>query len=192
MRRAMSSEAQGQEAAVKEASWECKGDPKPPPRHGLCPLQLAGHLRPPWGHFRRLCDCPPPLAWAELPQTAGRSPGVVTWRPVSVGRLCVQRPGLPEAEQGLLTSPHGLGCWSGARPAGTAPAPMPLVHIPSDRRQGLGTLGWADRWGPGFQTWVGGDFSGICHGGAVGRMWASALGRRGCSDGKAECLAPQT
>lgn len=51
-----------------------------------------------------------------------------------------------------------------------------------DGRAAPGTLGWSVAGGLGFQTWVGGDFWGFHHGGAVGRMWASALGRRGAPD----------
>lgn len=148
------------------------GDPSPPRTQtlGLRPLRLPGHLRPPWGALPQgFVTAPPPaLAWAELLQTASCSPGFVTWRPVSVGQLCVQRPRdlLPEAEQGLRTCPLGSGCCCGAGPArGRHRLPClsstPLLIegracarcLRTERRWGLGFPhpGW---WGPlGLSAW---------------------------------------
>lgn len=124
-------------------SWEIRGDPSPPRAQtlGLRPLQLAGRLRPPWGALpqgsvtvratprvgraaadrRLLSGCCHleaglswPTVWAAAPRLAPRS-----------------RAGASDLSPRL-----GVLEW-GRASQGPAPAPVPLVHIPSDRRQGV-------------------------------------------------------
>ena len=130
------------------------GDPSLPRTQtlGLHPLRLAGRLRPPWGALLQ------GFVTARASPRVGRA---ATDRQL-LSRFCHLEAGLrrPTVRSGPKTcsqkQSRGFGPVPSARGAavgpgrqGTAPAPVPLVHAPSDRRRGM-RLRMERRWGPGF------------------------------------------
>lgn len=140
-------------SAVGGPLLEIRGDPSPPRRPDTWPLSTPAGWAPPAAVGalpQGSVTVRATLAAAELPQTAGRfrvlSPGAV-----SVGRLCVQRPETCSQRSRAGASDLPTVSAGGAGPARDGHRLHALVHIPSDRRQGVPRyLRMECRWGPGL------------------------------------------
>lgn len=144
VRQAMSAEAQGWGVSSARAAPGRLGRPQPAPHPDTWPSSAPAAWAPPaavGGTSARLCDCAP--ASPRVGRAAADRQLLSRFCHLEAGlswpTVCAAAPRLaPRSRAGAsdLSPRLGVLLW-GRASQGTAPAPVPLVHAPSDRRQGM-------------------------------------------------------